>query len=643
MRKIISLVMCLMLILNIGTVAVSAATVPKKKQSDGTTVGIETVPTYTISIPAYIEPESFGTTQYVNSYTVSASNVFLPEGSELDITVNYDGILTENHGVELPYKLYNNDKEITNGQTIISKEAGNPNDSVSFSFTSAITEKPKYSGVYKDTVTFNASALNKIPQGGILFQYYDWIDNTYAFKAYKGGEFFPKEILFDMGGDSEPDYVLEYLYYDHYIYEKQYLRTDKAQDIYPYVESPFAWICCGMYNTINPNSNNDPTNEIKNYTIDKVYEKEVCPDILSYIDGYPVIEITNTAGGKSIFPENLKSSPKLPDKIIGMSGTFAGCTSLVTAPVIPDSVISMDRTFAGCTALATAPVVPDGVKSMKDTFRDCTGLATAPVIPDGVISIDGIFSGCTSLTGEIVVNANPTSYTGAVPDIDIVLTGTSYLLPRIANGCRNVKVIPASPEPASDDIVVDKTVPEGAFYFESEEKLEFDESGSIITKPLTQGDTMPEITSSVFPIFQYGDYTYMYRPQYDGWVVSLAVLSKNEVTGKYDFITADESKTEYGKILASINGKKVCCVDRLFAGCKNLITAPTIPCTIVRMEETFSGCTSLTGSIVINANPSYYSKCLNNTSKPIILRGNSVLLNELKNTGWQNNSITIEK
>ena len=69
------------------------------------------------------------------------------------------------------------------------------------------------------------------------------------------------------------------------------------------------------------------------------------------------------------------------------------------------------------------------VKSMKRTFYYCTNLATAPEIPSSVTDMLETFTSCTNLTGELIINANPTSIDCCLcnavtgPDCSLVLKG----------------------------------------------------------------------------------------------------------------------------------------------------------------------------------------------------------------------------
>lgn len=102
------------------------------------------------------------------------------------------------------------------------------------------------------------------------------------------------------------------------------------------------------------------------------------------------------------------------------------------------------------------------------------------------------------------------------------------------------------------------------------------------------------------------------------------------------------SNSEPGEILSSINEKPVLTLNELFLEASHITTAPVIPETIIDMRMTFAGCSKLTGTVIINANPNNYESCFIGTSKPIILKGNSNLLNDLAKTSYAGN-ITVSQ
>lgn len=173
------------------------------------------------------------------------------------------------------------------------------------------------------------------------------------------------------------------------------------------------------------------------------------------------------------------------------------------------------------------------------------------------------------------------------------------------------------------------TIPEGATYKDNS-----------TGETLSAGDNFP--TPQSLDYYKYGDYGYTYVPESSGWKVK----------------ALDNTKSEYGSILESINGKPVkllyytfsncsniiispvvpnsiTSMSSTFVGCSSLTTAPEIPDSVTSMNNTFQYCTNLTGVIVVNANlTSSISNCfmLKSSGKNIILTGSCTKLQELANT-----------
>lgn len=125
-------------------------------------------------------------------------------------------------------------------------------------------------------------------------------------------------------------------------------------------------------------------------------------------------------------------------------------------------------------------------------------------------------------------------------------------------------------------------------------------------------------------VFEYGDYKYEYGGS--GWRV----------------IVLDTTKTAYGTILESINGKPVNDLWGTFFRCKSLTTAPVIPSTIYTISYTFAGLESLTGKITINAtNLEEYNCCFDDTTQPIVLTG-SCPLKTLEYIASEYDNVTVD-
>ena len=113
-------------------------------------------------------------------------------------------------------------------------------------------------------------------------------------------------------------------------------------------------------------------------------------------------------------------------------------------------------------------------------------------------------------------------------------------------------------------------------------------------------ETMPE-TVSDYDCYLSGDYVYLYQENLNGWVALLAdiaTLNQAQSQGVPLECPADFSLTSricpvYSDILESINGVPVAILSLTFANCSNMVTAPTIPVSVMILEGNYQGCTSL--------------------------------------------------
>ena len=67
----------------------------------------------------------------------------------------------------------------------------------------------------------------------------------------------------------------------------------------------------------------------------------------------------------------------------------------------------------------------------------------------------------------------------------------------------------------------------------------------------------------------------------------------------------------------------------------------TIPENVTDIRQTFGGCSNLEGEITVNCNPETYLNFLQDTTKPIILKGNSTMLNQIRE--WRSNVTVIDE
>lgn len=105
---------------------------------------------YTVKIPDCIEADTDGE-------TLEITDAVIPFGYEITASANYDGMLRleDEPSVTLPYKLFVNENEYTNGTVFLKQNAGNPNRKASVKLSAIVTEKPIYAGMYRSTVTFD--------------------------------------------------------------------------------------------------------------------------------------------------------------------------------------------------------------------------------------------------------------------------------------------------------------------------------------------------------------------------------------------------------------------------------------------------------------------------------------------------------
>ena len=147
------------------------------------------------------------------------------------------------------------------------------------------------------------------------------------------------------------------------------------------------------------------------------------------------------------------------------------------------------------------------------------------------------------------------------------------------------------------DVSASTLIPDGATYTPNGGTAITGNGTNTFTNTPQTGDTYEE-----------GDYIYKYNQYYTGssWYTS---TSQNG----WGVRVKDTSKTTYGEIISEIAGQPVNTMYQTFDSCTSLTTAPTIPNSVTDMTFTFYGCTSLTGTIEVNANPTECYECFKNT------------------------------
>ena len=168
---------------------------------------------------------------------------------------------------------------------------------------------------------------------------------------------------------------------------------------------------------------------------------------------------------------------------------------------------------------------------------------------------------------------------------------------------------------------------------------------------LNAGDPFPE-TVTKGDTYEYGDYIYTYAKSTGmNWNAKVKDTTKSsygellsEIAGKpMDDMNSTfedcEFMTTAPKIPNSVSSMSwtfyfceslttaptipegVRIMDFVFGECHSLKTAPEIPSSVYNMEYAFGACIALSGDITINASPSLYEGCFEETEKPIYLKG----------------------
>lgn len=395
MKKILSLILCLATVLGCVSAALASG--------NTSIVKYENKSTYTVQVPEYIVPDDVGQ-QDPTEYSVTATNVVLPVGQELSVAVEYNGTVTEENGVKIPYQLYDsNEEEIQSGDTILSKSAGEPDTEATITFGAALTDSPKYAGVYTDTATFAFTAKDKV----YTLDEINADDHLYAIGRTKPeyvvarfNEDYSDVTIFANGEDSDGD-MKGFNTKSEISPMKEHYETLLSANIKDGVTTigSYAFYECSKLVTVTfpetlleigkGNSTNnegysfyccDKLNEIKlPEGLKKIYKNSF------YVGMFPSGGLTGTLTipgsveyiGTCAFEGNPIDNLIFEDGIqcIGPgAGIFSYCKSLTNIS-IPDSVTEIcDYTFSDCESLKSV-YLPNSVEKLgKNCFSGCSQL-----------------------------------------------------------------------------------------------------------------------------------------------------------------------------------------------------------------------------------------------------------------------------
>lgn len=145
-------------------------------------------------------------------------------------------------------------------------------------------------------------------------------------------------------------------------------------------------------------------------------------------------------------------------------------------------------------------------------------------------------------------------------------------------------------------------IPEGGVYYVGvtvNETIAINKEYTDYVAKYGAGDCFPaEVLTG--DIFRYGDYEYRYNQRNthptNGYQCTWATKTEQQGWGVR---TLKQDKKQYGEILRIVNDCPITCVSNTFYKCASMITAPTIPNTVIDMYQAFNGCSKITTTPVI--------------------------------------------
>lgn len=131
-----------------------AATIEGESGTVEVTYGVSQ--SYTVVIPADITLSA----DKDSTMEVSASNVFIPYGNQLTVSISSANswylVDTADNSNKLSYSVKNGEAAVANGDAVLTVAAGNT-DGDTVTLTTTLVDTATISGTYKDTITFTVN------------------------------------------------------------------------------------------------------------------------------------------------------------------------------------------------------------------------------------------------------------------------------------------------------------------------------------------------------------------------------------------------------------------------------------------------------------------------------------------------------
>ncbi|MDE6477350.1 MAG: leucine-rich repeat domain-containing protein [Mycoplasmoidaceae bacterium] len=328
------------------------------------------------SIPAFITPSEQAEIN-TEQYSVDVSDIMLSNDEALSTTIEYDGVLVEANGVEIPYTLYDANGEISTGDEIISADSGNPDAIASYKFGASLNQSPKYAGTYMGTATFNFSTVsNKI--------------------VYSAEDIEKDEHLFGIGATKD-EYVIA-KFNDDYTAVTIFANATDSDGIIKDFGNTY-----DSADTWSPMTQNKETLKSVEIKENVISIGKTTFSGCKLIPNITIPESVTTIGDGAFINCSSLKNVNIPDGVAKIGTTvFAGCSSLVNID-IPDSVtIIGNSSFLNCTSLKNIDIPNSVTTILGYAFMYCTSLENVNMANSVTEIYPGVFKGCTSLVSVTV-------------------------------------------------------------------------------------------------------------------------------------------------------------------------------------------------------------------------------------------------